>query len=232
MSRRGWTRYNGRWRIICWALGAVMLTDRDAIAQLIPDATLGSENSIANPQVINGLPSDQIDGGAIRGSNLLHSFQEFNVGEGRGVYFANPNGIERIITRVTGGNTSQILGNLGVLGNADLFLLNPNGIIFGSNARLDLNGSFIGSTASSIRFALGIEFSATNPQAPPLLNINIPLGLQYGTNPGAMINRSSDRTIEPTLQVAPGRTFALVGGDVLVEGDSDINFHSRNWRYW
>ncbi|MBD2181937.1 beta strand repeat-containing protein [Aerosakkonema funiforme] len=217
MSTYGWI--GCCWRMwICFWVGGVVLSSQNTVAQVVPDATLGSESSVITPQTIKGLPSDRIDGGAIRGGNLFHSFREFNVGEGQGAYFSNPDGIERILTRVTGGNISQILGTLGVLGNADLFLINPNGIIFGSNSRLDLNGSLIGSTASSIRFADGIEFSATNPQAPPLLSINLPLGLQYGANPGQIINRSADGTPEPTLQVPVGSTFALVGGDVLLEG--------------
>jgi filamentous hemagglutinin family protein len=103
-------------------------------AQIVPDRTLGNESSRVTPNVtIKGLPSDRIDGGAVRGVNLFHSFQDFNIGSGRGAYFANPNGIANILTRVTGSNASNILGTLGVLGNANLFLLNPNGIVFGPN---------------------------------------------------------------------------------------------------
>lgn len=62
-------------------------------AQVIPDRTLGNENSVVVPdQNIRGIDSDRIDGGAVRGSNLFHSFQEFNVDEGRGVYFSNNSG--------------------------------------------------------------------------------------------------------------------------------------------
>jgi filamentous hemagglutinin family protein len=209
-----------------------VLTTDSASAQLIPDATLGNESSVITPNVdINGLASDQIDGGATRGANLFHSFGQFNVGEGSGLYFSNPTGIERILTRVTGGNSSNILGTLGVLGNADLFLINPNGIIFGSNARLDLRGSFIGSTASSIKFADGLEFSATNPQAPPLLAINVPLGLQYGPNAGEIQVQGlgNQLIIDPQtfvfigvdgegLEVQLGQTLALVGGEVALSG--------------
>ncbi|HLO50555.1 MAG TPA: filamentous hemagglutinin N-terminal domain-containing protein, partial [Kamptonema sp.] len=121
-----------------------LLFPTPTIAQIIPDRSLGAENSRTVPDTINNLPSDRIEGGATRGVNLFHSFHEFNVGEGRGAYFANPNGILNIFTRVTGGNPSNILGVLGVQGNANLFLLNPRGIVFGPNARLDLRGSFIG----------------------------------------------------------------------------------------
>ena len=63
-----------------------------AIAQIIPDNSLGAESSRIVPDRINNLPSDRIEGGATRGVNLFHSLQQFNVGEGRGAYFANPNG--------------------------------------------------------------------------------------------------------------------------------------------
>ena len=216
----------------CLVLSGAVLTTGSASAQLIPDATLGNESSVVTPNVnINGLASDQIDGGATRGANLFHSFGQFNVGEGRCVYFSNPTGIERILTRVTGGNRSNILGTLGVLGNADLFLINPNGIIFGAGARLDLRGSFIAGTASSIKFADGLEFSATNPQAPPLLAINVPLGLQYGPNGGGIQVQGlgNQLIVDPQtfvfigvdgegLEVQPNQTLALVGGEVALSG--------------
>ncbi len=105
-----------------------------ALSQILPDNTLGGSPSQVLPETINNLPSDRISGGAVRGSNLFHSFQEFNVNSGRGAYFDNPNGITNIFSRVTGNNPSNILGRLGVLGNANLFLINPKGIVFGPEA--------------------------------------------------------------------------------------------------
>jgi filamentous hemagglutinin family protein len=200
-------------------------------AQIVPDRTLGNESSRVTPNVtIKGLPSDRIDGGAVRGVNLFHSFQDFNIGSGRGAYFANPNGIANILTRVTGSNASNILGTLGVLGNANLFLINPNGIVFGPNARLDLRGSFLGSTASSVLFDNNFEFSATNPQTPPLLTINIPTGLRFRDNPGQILvqGRGQDLGLNGAvrgfdeeiggLRVEPGRNLTLVGGNVQLDG--------------
>lgn len=175
---------------------------------IIPDRTLGNENSVVkpvNPQV------DEIDGGAIRGANLFHSFLEFNIGEGRTAYFRNPAGIENIISRVTGENPSRFLGTLGVLGNANLFLINPKGIIFGANAQLDMRGSFVGSTASSLTFGNG-AFSATNPQAPPLLAIKVPLGLEFEGIPGAISVKDA------RLVMLPGKNLALVGGNLTLDG--------------
>ena len=99
-------------------LSAVLFPYSQANAQLIPDNTLGIESSIVTPQTVQTL----IEGGATRGSNLFHSFSEFNINTGQQVYFNNPTGITDIITRVTGNNSSNIFGKLGVLGTANLFL--------------------------------------------------------------------------------------------------------------
>ncbi len=199
-------------------------------AQIIPDNSLSSESSIVVPNVeINGINSDRIDGGAVRGSNLFHSFQEFNIDNGRGAYFSNPENISNILTRVTGSNISNILGTLGVLGNANtstslsvnLFLINPNGIVFGPNARLDVGGSFFASTADGILFENGVEFAASNPVAPPLLTINIPIGLNFRENPGSIVNQSiavDDQNRTVGLQISDQKTIAIIGGNVFLEG--------------
>ena len=201
----------------CWI--GVVLT-QPAIAQITPDATLGNETSILTP---GDNPIDiLIQGGTQRDSHLFHSFEQFNVRDGQRVDFANPGGIETIFTRVTGENSpTNILGTLGVDGAANLILLNPNGIVFGENARLDVSGAFRATTADSIIFENGLEFSATNPQPPsPLLTINVPLGLQFGTNPGTIVNQSVAQRDGKVvgLDVQPGQTLSLIGGDVELEG--------------
>ncbi|WP_375501223.1 filamentous hemagglutinin N-terminal domain-containing protein, partial [uncultured Nostoc sp.] len=199
-------------------LGLVLLFSFAACpvkAQITPDATLGNQNSVVVPDNLNGSPIDRINGGAIQGSNLFHSFQEFNINNGAKAYFTNPGGISNILTRVTGNNASNILGTLGVLGKANLFLINPNGIVFGPNARLDLGGSFVASSADSLVFDNGLKFSATNPQAPPLLTVNIPVALQLRQNPQSIVNQSS-----AVLGLQPGNTLALIGGNVVLDGGS------------
>ncbi|MDY6782526.1 MAG: filamentous hemagglutinin N-terminal domain-containing protein [Cyanobacteriota bacterium] len=180
-------------------------------AQIIPDTTLGSENSIVTP-ITSQL--EQIDGGAIRGSNLFHSFVEFGINEGRSAYFANPTGIANIFSRVTGNNPSHLYGTLGVLGEANLFFLNPNGIVFGPNASLDLRGSFVASTAHNLIFPNGEEFSAVNPNGAPLLTIDVPvtLSVQFESDrAGSIVNGGN-------LAVDTGETLSLVGGTVVNTG--------------
>lgn len=209
--------YLGRWGwglglagVLLW--GEANLLGSSLLAQITPDATLGAESSVVTPNVnVRGFPVERIDGGAVRGANLFHSFQEFNVGDGQRVYFANPTGIENILSRVTGNNLSNILGTLGVDGGANLFLLNPNGIIFGSNAQLDIAGSFVASTANSVLFDNGFEFNAKNPATPPLLTVNVPLGVQYGTN-------QPRTTITNTGNLAVGQNLTLDAGNLDLQG--------------
>ncbi|MEM9005053.1 MAG: filamentous hemagglutinin N-terminal domain-containing protein, partial [Cyanobacteria bacterium P01_F01_bin.86] len=128
---------------------------RRAGAQIIPDETLGPESSevVPNGVTVEEAEADLIRGGALRQENLFHSFEQFSIGEGQRVYFDNPAGVERVFSRVTGDLPSDIWGTLGSLGDADVFFLNPNGVVFGPNARLDIGGSFVVSTTDSLAFA-------------------------------------------------------------------------------
>ncbi len=100
------------------------------------------------------------------GPNLFHSFGKFSLRTGERATFSGPDGIERIISRVTGGARSDIDGTIAsTIPGADFYFLNPAGVVFGPNASLDLQGSFHVSTADELRFADGAAFSATDPAA-------------------------------------------------------------------
>ncbi|MEA5506960.1 S-layer family protein [Halotia wernerae UHCC 0503] len=188
-----------------------------SLAQITPDTTLPSNSNVRQEG-----NTTIIEAGTKAGSNLFHSFQEFSVLTGGTAFFNNPTDVQNIISRVTGGSVSNIDGLIRANGTANLFLINPHGIIFGQNARLDIGGSFVGSTANSLKFADGFDFSATAPQTTPLLTINTPIGLQFAGNSGDIrvqgISglRSSDEGLG--LRVPSGKTLALVGGNVTIEG--------------
>jgi filamentous hemagglutinin family protein len=187
-------------------------------AQIVQDATL-------NTSVTTHGNVTTIAGGTLAGSNLFHSFDQFSVSNGNTAYFNNTTDIQNIISRVTGLSTSNIEGTIQANGTANLFLLNPNGIIFGSNASMNIGGSFLASTASSLTFADSTEFSATAHQTTPLLTISVPIGLQFNGTVGSIRNQSTTRGSDSTgeeyavgLQVQLGKTLALVGGEVVLEG--------------
>jgi len=221
------------WKLKYFVLSAIVLLSSQSLsAQVLPDNTLGAESSTI--RTVDEL-RDRVESGAIRGENLFHSFEQFAIQEGARIDFANPEGITNIFSRVTGSSVSEIFGTLGVDGAANLFLMNPNGIIFGENSVIDVGGSFMATTAESIEFNSGDSFSATNPSTPNL-TIDFPLGLTLD-NPGDIIVRGTGNEFvfsdEPLaqnrsligagqsssgLRVKQNENLALIGGNVTVDG--------------
>ncbi|MEM9924472.1 MAG: filamentous hemagglutinin N-terminal domain-containing protein, partial [Cyanobacteria bacterium P01_D01_bin.50] len=203
------------------AINSIVFKTDSVVAQITPDTTLPNNSSIQNQG--NRIT---IQGGTQAGSNLFHSFKEFGVPNNTEAFFDNAVNIQNIMTRVTGKSISEINGLISTKGAANLFLINPNGIVFGENARLDIGGSFVGSTAESLLFENGFEFSATNPTSASLLTINVPLGLQLGENPGSIQvkgngegRRRTSEIIDTTeaLRLDSDATLALVGGNINLE---------------
>lgn len=199
-------------------------------AQVSADGTLPTTvTSIDNRNFV----IDSLNNSNRRNNNLFHSFKEFSIPTGGSAVFSNPADVVNIINRVTGNNISNIDGLIKANGNANVFLINPNGIVFGQNAALDIGGSFIGSTASSIDFTDGVNFSTTDISSPPLLTISTPLGLQMGQNPGEIQVNGYGHDIAtqspiftpyfslgfaPSLKVKPGKTLALVASNINLDG--------------
>ncbi|MEG3850050.1 filamentous hemagglutinin N-terminal domain-containing protein [Microcoleus sp. herbarium19] len=178
-------------------------------AEIVPDASLP-----VNTTVIVNDSNNFIQGGTQAGNNLFHSFREFSLLAGETAFFNNSTDIQNIFSRVTGGSISNIDGTIKANGTANLFLLNPNGIIFGLKASLNIGGSFVASTANALQFGNGREFGVNVAgQNTPLLIVSVPLGLQYGQQPGSIVNRST-----AGLQVRSGNSLILAGGDVRLDG--------------
>jgi filamentous hemagglutinin family protein len=207
-----------------------------AQTQISPDGTLPTTVNISGNlyDIIGGNRPDN-------GANLFHSLKDFSIQSSDTARFIYDSGVSNIITRITGGSPSQIDGTIQTLingttniGNANLFIINPSGIIFGANAKLDIGGSFVGSTADSIKLTDGTEFSAINPTSNPLLTVSAPLGLQFGSRPSSTIrvNGSGNNfRLNPdfslninsrpeglSYQTPNGQTLALVGGKVELDG--------------
>lgn len=202
-----------------------------AQTQVAGDNSVGTlVNNQLSTSCTNGVCS--ISGGMAAGTNLFHSFDRLSIQSGDEVRFENA-GVDTIFSRVTGG-ASFIDGTISTATATptDIFLLNPQGILFGANATLDVSGSFLASTADSVVFDNGAIFSARVPtQLDGLLRISTPVGLQYGTGaggieiqgPGHQLTLFStfefNRANRPDgLQFNSGETLALLGGPITFSG--------------
>jgi filamentous hemagglutinin family protein len=203
-----------------------LLPQYPALAQIIPDATLPNASTVTTTNSIH-----TITGGTVAGGNLLHSFRQFSVPQNQVATFNNATTVQNIITRVTGGSVSRIDGLIQARGNANLFLLNPNGIIFGANAALDIGGSFLATTGDRLTFSDGTEFRADG--SIPILTVSVPNGIQFGHAPGRIRNAATNLQRDASgnlildeegmpmpagLRVDAGRTLALVGGKLDFPG--------------
>lgn len=194
-----------------------------AQGQVVEDQSLGTQVRTENNRDF------RVDGGELRGGNLFHSFEQFSVPDGGSVFLNNAASIDNIIGRVTGTAISEINGLIQNNGAANLFLINPNGIVFGANATLDIGGSFVGTTAESLIFEDGTEFSSNLAQDSALLTVNLPLGLQFGSSSGEIINQASRLIADPLDQTGQNlvrsglatrsdRTLALLGNGITFDG--------------
>jgi filamentous hemagglutinin family protein len=198
---------------------SVQLSKSPVQSQTLPPSTRApvADNSLGT-QVSGTNNNFTIGGGLNRGQNLFHSFQDFSVPTGGSATFTNPVGNRSIITRVTGNNFSDINGIINTQG-ANFFLINPNGMVFGANARLNVGQTFVGSTANAIDLVDSggkTTTFGTNQSGDELLKINpnalFASRLKLGGGKGEIRNFG-------TLQTAnPNQYIGLIGGNINIDG--------------
>jgi filamentous hemagglutinin family protein len=180
-------------------------------AEVVTDGSVGPAQSLSGPDY---LVADNI--GTTVGQNLFHSFQAFSIFQGESATFTGPDHIANVISRVTGGGESMIDGILrSRVGQADFFFINPDGIVFGENAQIDVPGAFHAGTADELRFGDGAVFSASDPDA-SALSIAQPEAFGFLSPQTASIELNGAQ-----LEFAEGSTVSLSSGDITIRGLKD-----------
>jgi filamentous hemagglutinin family protein len=224
------------------AIAIGLIGGMPAGAQVIPDGTLPTGATVTPLDPLTWL----IEGGTQSGGNRFQSFDQFDLPTGVTARFGFGAGLgaglvpDRLLVRVRGA-ASMIDGTLAVDGPSDLFLFNARGIVFGPNAQLNLTGSFLASTASSVRFADGRSFDTVVGQPSDLLSITAPIGLQFSAGSsagsstgfstatidvqgnGSQLELNPDYSLfrdnrSPGLTVADNQTLSLVAGNLTLSG--------------
>jgi filamentous hemagglutinin family protein len=192
-----------------------------ASAEVTLDGTLGRGGALPGPDYLIGA-----DLGRQHGGNLFHSFQGFNLNHSESATFSGPNSVSNIISRVTGGNPSQIDGLIrSTIPNADMYFLNPYGIMFGPNARLDVQGSFHASTADYLRLGNGGRFDAYNP-SDSILTVAPIEAFGFLEFPAPISVRGAGEVGEDYvgedyvggLRVPAGKMLSLISGEIKTTG--------------
>ncbi len=196
---------------------ALLLAAGSLRAQVQYDGSLG-KSGMPGVSAIGGKTNYQIlaTDGQLRGSNLFHSFSKFDLSSSEAATFLGPATVRNILARVTSGTASSIDGGVSsAIPGANLFLMNPNGIIFGPNASVDVSGSFFATTASYIRLGNDGRFAASLNARDSVLTTSDPSAFGFLTPNPAAIQVNSSKLTSPNV-----KTLGFVGGDVSVTGDA------------
>jgi filamentous hemagglutinin family protein len=214
-------KLNNQWPWLIFLLPGILFPLRIAFAAggISTDGTVGPARTLNGANV--DIPQNL---GTTVGKNLFHSFSEFNVNNGQTVTFREntQNTLDNVVSRVTGGSRSDINGTLRSTpgGHANLYLVNPSGLMFGPNARIDVAGTFHASTADEVRFQDGAKFSASQPSG-STLTAAAPasfgfLGTSAATNGFLKVDGAQ-------LAAKPEQKLGMVGGNISVENDAKLS---------
>jgi filamentous hemagglutinin family protein len=189
---------------------AALLTAAPVQAQIVTDGSVGPKVSLRGGEIEIGANL-----GTRRGDNLFHSFEKFGIAPGQTAIFTGPGTIRNVISRVTGGEVSNIDGTLrSTVGQADLYFVNPAGVMFGPNARLDVPEAFHVSTAHELRLSDGTRFSAMDKTGSGL-TVASPEAFGF-------LDKAPGRIVVNASNLIASK-LSLIGGDIDVNGSDPDN---------
>ncbi|HVO70272.1 MAG TPA: filamentous hemagglutinin N-terminal domain-containing protein, partial [Aggregatilineaceae bacterium] len=197
-----------------------------AAGGIATDGTVGPAQTLSGTNVT--IPQTL---GSTVGKNLFHSFSQFNVNTGQTVTFTenNTNTLDNVVSRVTGGSSSDINGTLQSTpgGHANFYLINPAGVVFGQGAQVNVPGAFHVSTADELRFKDGSKYSATHPETSTLTSA---APASFGFLGTSAANNGLLKVDGAQLQTKSGQTMDMVGGKITVENGAKLSAPSGDIR--
>ena len=199
------------WRSWLFA-GLASVTPLEALrAQIITDGSVGPQATLSGPDMTIGA-----DLGSQRGNNLFHSFQQFDIPAQHTATFTGPDTVQNVIGRVTGGNSSRIDGTLrSQVGRADVYLINPAGVVMDPNAQVDVPAALHVSTADELRFPDGAVYSARDPSG-STLTMAAPEAFGFLNPQPAAIQLNGTQ-----LEIKPEQKVSLTAGDIAIRGSEE-----------
>lgn len=226
--------------------GLVTAASMAAQSPIVDDGSLGLNGGALSVNATTVTIPDTL--GATMGNNLFHSFTQFGVPAGVTAKFNGPATIQNVIARVSGTAASQIDGTIdtkSAMANANFFLMNPNGISFGSGAALNVGGSVLFTTADEIGFTDGKAFPATIPVSDDLSSVTANRFGFLSQTPGDITFGGSKLHIREThfpdvpgaapgvrfdaAQAAkPRQSLTAIAGDVTLPSGTEISSTALN----
>ena len=165
-----------------------------ALAIAAAFAPLTSHANPVGPTVINGTASFATTGNTLaitNSPNAILNWQQFNIGKNETTKFIQQNSQSSVLNRITGQDPSQIFGQL--QSNGKVLLLNPNGVLFGPTAKVDVQSLILSNLNLSNADFLAGKYHFT------------------GTSTGALTNQGS-------ITTPMGGSVYLIGSDVANSG--------------
>jgi len=190
----------------------LMLCARPLLGGVILDGSFGTHGALPGPNFMITAPMGKQVGG-----NLFQSFSQFNLNNSQSATFTGPSNVHNILARVTSGSRSSIDGTVrSDIQGANLFFMNPAGVLFGQHAQLDVSGSFAVTTANYLKLAGGGRFNANLGGGDVLTSAPVSAFGFLNAPPASVTFQQAQ------LNVAANAGLRVVGGDVSLDGASLI----------
>jgi len=196
--------------VVLWLVMGLMSTAASK-AQIAHDGSLAMPCPLTGPNFV--IPAAC---GRTVGSNLFHSFSQFNIQTGESATFTDLGSINNVLVRVTGDQASTINGTLTTeLGStANFYLMNPNGVMFGPDASVDVGGALVVTTADAIHLTDGQTYVAESGPDDATLTTAEPAAFGFlDQNPASVtIDAGTNR-----VKVDTGKALSVISGPITIQ---------------